>query len=65
VDPTIYLQGRGTQAPFRDGIGTCMGETHPYGVQVPFPQLHTNENVNYIIRLMITTNYFLTLPLDQ
>jgi hypothetical protein len=32
VDPTIYVQGRGTQAPFGGGIGTCTGETHPYSV---------------------------------
>jgi hypothetical protein len=31
VDPTIYVQGRGMQAPFGRRRRTRTGETHPYG----------------------------------
>jgi hypothetical protein len=39
------------------------GGTRPYGRDTPVRErlpLHINDYVNYIIRLMITTNYFLT-----
>jgi hypothetical protein len=47
VDPTIYVQGRGTKAPFGRRGRARMGETHPYGERLPLP--------NYILMIILIT----------
>jgi hypothetical protein len=58
VDPTIYVQWRGTKAPFgrrraRTGGG---GDTPARWRVAPSLITLTNDYANYMIKLMIITN---------
>jgi hypothetical protein len=56
VDPTIYVQWRGAEAPFGRRRVRTVGDTPTQWRVAPSLITLTNDYANYMIKLMIITN---------
>jgi hypothetical protein len=56
VDPTIYVQWRGAEAPFGRRRVRTVGVTPTQWRVAPSLIILTNDYANYMIKLMIITN---------